>query len=52
MQIWELKVHEILYIESVGVLIMFPDELLSYLKLQKKHIERYYKDHSAASSKQ
>ena len=36
MQIWELKVHEILYRESVGVLIMFPDELLSNLKSKKK----------------
>ena len=26
-QIWELKVHDILYIECVGVLIMFSDKL-------------------------
>ena len=35
MQIWGLNVHEILYIECVGVPIMFLDELLTY-KFAKK----------------
>ena len=36
MQIWGLKVHEILYIECVGVLIMFPDEFFTYKVAKRK----------------
>ena len=51
MQILGFKVHEILYIECVGVPIMFQDDLLTY-KVVKNAYRMYHEDHSAASSKQ